>query len=175
VTPADAVRVTTVVALDPAAAFHVFTAEVDAWWRRGPMYRFRTDRSGTMRFEPHVGGRLLEVYDEAAGDAYEVGRVLVWEPAARLVFTWRGVAFAPGQRTEVEVRFEAVESGTRVMLEHRGWDSLPAGHPARHGLAGPAFTRLIGQWWASLLLDARTHAALPAQSPVCSLTGEHSA
>jgi hypothetical protein len=163
VTSADAVRVTTVVAVGPAAAFEVFTAEVDAWWRRGPMYRFRADRSGTMRFEPGVGGRLLEVYDAEAGDAYEVGRVLVWEPASRLVFTWRGVAFAPGQRTEVEVRFEAVEHGTRVTLEHRGWDCLPEGHPARHGLAGPAFTRMIGQWWAGLLLDVRARAERPAR------------
>jgi hypothetical protein len=27
--------------------------------------------------------------------------------------------------TEVEVRFEPIYGGTRVVLEHRGWDALP--------------------------------------------------
>lgn len=76
----DAVTVTTKVAVDPATAFRVFTEEVDAWWRRGPRYRFRPGRDGVMRFEPGAGGRLVEVYDEAAGDVFEVGRVLAWEP-----------------------------------------------------------------------------------------------
>ncbi len=32
----DRVVVTTLVAVDPATAFAVFTEEVDAWWRHGP-------------------------------------------------------------------------------------------------------------------------------------------
>jgi hypothetical protein len=55
--------------------------------------------------------------------------------------------FAPHESTEVEVRFEPVPGGTR----HRGWDAMPPGHPARHGLFGPAFTSMMGLWWADRL------------------------
>ena len=151
------VTVTTIVAVDPATAFSVFTADIDAWWRRLPPARFDPDRIGAMRFEPGVGGRLLEVYN--SDDAFEIGRVLVWEPAARLVFEWRGPGFEPGLRTEVEVRFEPIGSVTRVTLEHRGWDRVPPEHPARHGYTGGAFSSMIGLRWADQLVALRRHAA----------------
>lgn len=52
------------------------------------------------------------------------GRGAVWEPTPRLVFT-----FGPPDdaRTEVEVRFEATENGTRVVLRHRGWTDTATG------------------------------------------------
>jgi hypothetical protein len=154
----DRARATTLVAVAPEHAFELFTEQVDAWWKRGPRYRFRAGRDGTMRFEPGVGGRLVEVYDESAGDVYEVGRVRIWKPPERLVFDWRGNTFAPGERTEVEVWFEPVPGGTRVTIEHRGWDALPEDHPTRHGLRGEAFVSMIGLWWAELLVAIRTRA-----------------
>ena len=62
---------------------------------------------------------------------------------------------APHEVTHVDVRFEAVSSGTRVTLEHRGWDALPLDHPARHGFSGSAFTSIIGLRWADLLTAFR--------------------
>jgi uncharacterized protein YndB with AHSA1/START domain len=85
--------------------------------------------------------------------------VLAWEPGRRLVFEWRGKSFAPGERTEVEVRFEPVEGGTRVTLEHRGWEALGDDHPVRHGLRGPAFTDMIGLWWGELATSFRVYVA----------------
>lgn len=155
----DAVTVSALVAVDPATAFEIFTQDLDAWWRTGPQYRPGRGRSGMMRLEGRVGGRLLEIYDEARGDAYEIGRVRVWDPPARLVFSWRGTNFTPEQSTEVEVRFDPDPNGTRVTLEHRGWSTLPPDHPARHGLAGRAFSAMIGGWWADLLLTLRSVAA----------------
>lgn len=155
----DFVTVTTRVAVDPETAFEIFTSEVDAWWRHGPRFRVGFDRKAVMRFEPGVGGRLLEVYDAEGEDVFELGRVRVWEPGARLVFDWRNRNFAPGQVTEVEVRFEPDAGGTRVTVEHRGWETIPLGHPARHGLEGSAFSSLIGLFWSDLLLSARAHAA----------------
>ncbi len=58
---------------------------------------------------------MLALGREPEAPPIEVGRVLVWEPGPRLAFTYRG-------DTEVEVRFEASEHGTRVVLEHRGFD-----------------------------------------------------
>ena len=126
----DAVTVTTVVRVDPAAAFHIFTEEIDAWWKRGPGYR---SADGAMRFE---SGRLLE-----GGEP--IGRVLAWEPGARLLLEWSTWSFRPGERTEVEVRFEAVGDGTRVTVEHRGWESRGSG-------AG-VFRTVVGLWWGAML------------------------
>jgi len=155
----DAIVVTTVVAVAPARAFAVFTEEIGAWWRSDlPRNRFAAGRRGRMCFEPGAGGRLLEESEEAPGEPFEVGRVRVWEPPARLVFGFRAAAFAPGEETEVEVRFEPVAGGTRVTLTHRGWDALAPDHPARHGLTGPAFTSMIGLWWADHLGSMRARA-----------------
>lgn len=154
----DAVTVTTLLGIDPGAAFRLFTEEVDLWWRRGPRYRPEVRGKGTMRFEPQVGGRLLEVYDEAKGDAFEIGRILVWEPGARLVFDWRARNFEPDEKTVVEIRFEREGEGTRITLEHRGWDSIPAGHPVRHGWTGEAFSSMIGLHWAELFVSLRQRA-----------------
>lgn len=151
----DRVTVSTQVDADPDTAFRIFTEDVDAWWQRGPANRFGGGREGRLCFEPGVGGRLIEVFDAAGRDVYEVGRVRVWESGARLVFEFRGVAFERGESTEVEVRFEAVAGGTRVTLEHRGFGALRSGHPARHGLEGPAFEGMLGLWWADRLLELR--------------------
>ena len=79
---AQSVVVTTVVAADPATAFDVFTREVDAWWKQGPKFRPSVRGPGTLRFEPGVGGRLLETYDDES--TFEFGRVKVWEPGQQL-------------------------------------------------------------------------------------------
>ena len=152
---AASVTVTTVVAVDPATAFEVFTEEIDAWWKTGPRYRVDAQRRSTMRFS---GDALLEVYDDSGDDAFRHGRVLVWKPADRLVFEMSGRDFRPGEATEVEVRFEPVAQGTRVTVEHRGWDRLPADSPVWHGLSGPAFTNMMGVWWGDLLVALRRRA-----------------
>ncbi len=154
--PADAVTVSILVAVDPATAFDVFTEDIDAWWKRGPRFRFNPARGGVLRFEPGARGRLIEAYPE--GDVYEVGRVLAWEPARRLVFEFKGRAFEPGQSTEVEVRFAAEGERTRVTLEHRGWESLAPDHPARHGLAGRALLDVMGVGWGDLLVALQSRA-----------------
>lgn len=151
----DSVTVSTIVAVDPATAFEVFTEEVEAWWKHGPQYRVDPGRKSTIRFEPGVGGRLLEVYDES--EAFVHGRVLAWDPGERLVFEMGGRDFQPGETTEVEVRFEVVADGTRVTVEHRGWDAFPKDHPVKHGLEGGALVAMLGTWWADLLVSVRAH------------------
>jgi uncharacterized protein YndB with AHSA1/START domain len=125
VSTSDSVTVSVEVAVDPATAFDVFTAEIDAWYRRGPHSWKHPERAVGIRIEPGVGGRLLEVHDEATGEGFKTGRILVWEPGVRLVFADL-VSSAPPDLTEVEVRFDPTPEGTRVTLEHRGLDRLPA-------------------------------------------------
>jgi uncharacterized protein YndB with AHSA1/START domain len=88
-----------------------------------------------------------------------VGRVTVWEPPARLELEWRGVNFAPDEKTFVSVRFAPSPSGTLVTVRHHGWSALRDDHPVRHGLVGAGFSRMIGLWWGDLLTSMREHAA----------------
>ncbi|HJZ86708.1 MAG TPA: SRPBCC domain-containing protein [Polyangia bacterium] len=156
----DCARVTVQVAVPPEVAFDVFTREIDLWWRRGPKFRIAGKRPGVLTFESGVGGRLFESVELPSGPrAFEVGRITAWEPPARLEFEWRGVNFKPGEKTVVEVRFAKAGAGTLVTVEHRGWSALPADHPARHGLVGPAFSRMIGLWWGELMTSLREHVA----------------
>jgi uncharacterized protein YndB with AHSA1/START domain len=111
------------VAVDPARAFEAFTDEIGAWYRSGRHSWNDPDRAIGIRFEPGVGGRLLELYEE--GEPYVMGRIVAWEPGARLAFEYRSVFLPPEPPTEVEVRFEPIPAGTRVVLEHRGLDGLP--------------------------------------------------
>jgi len=57
-------------------AFTAFTDEIDFWWVRGVINFFDAGRAGAMRIEPGVGGRVLEIYDDAGGDALELGRIV---------------------------------------------------------------------------------------------------
>jgi len=159
-TPGDAAIVSVFVRVSPADAFDVFTTETDSWWRTGRKYRIGGKRPGRIYFEPGPGGRLFETFEAASGSrTFEVGRVTVWEPPARLVLEWRGVNFKPDEKTLLEVTFEPLRDGTMVTVGHSGWSALRARHPARHGLEGPAFTRMIGMFWGELMTALREHVA----------------
>jgi uncharacterized protein YndB with AHSA1/START domain len=154
----DQATVTVFVAVAPPDAFEVFTQETDLWWRRGFKYRLAGRQPGTIYFEPHVGGRLLESFETESGTrVYETGRITVWEPPRRLMVTWRGSNFRSGESTELEVLFEPSGEGTRVTVQHRGWAALRPDHPARHGLEGAAFNRMIGMWWGDQLVSMREY------------------
>lgn len=134
---------------DPQRTFEAFTAEIGQWWRPHPSFAFTPRSPGLLAFEPGEGGRLIETL--ANGKVFEIGRVRVWTPPTRLVFSWRQATFAPDQETEVEVTFEAAGEQTRVTVEHRGWESVPAAHVARHGFPDAVFLRRHGEWWQDLL------------------------
>ncbi len=154
--PGDQATVSISVAVEPAVAFEVFTKETDLWWRRGLRYRLAGRRPGSLCFEPGAGGRLFESFETSSGtQVHEAGRVTVWQPPSRLVFTWRNANFAAEESTEVEVFFEPTDTGTRVTVQHRGWSAIRPGHPARHGLEGAAFSRMIGLWWGELMTALR--------------------
>lgn len=168
-TPGDRARAMVGVAVAPDAAFRLFTEQMGLWWRRGQRYRVAPGDRGLVAMEAGVGGRVFEswVADDGREHVHEIGRVQVWEPPQRLVFSWRAVNFAPGEVTEVEVRFVPTASGgTQVSVEHRGWAAVRADHPVRHGQAVPAFIRSMGMWWGDLLTSLRLQASsLSAAAP----------
>jgi uncharacterized protein YndB with AHSA1/START domain len=140
-------------------AFTAFTEEIGLWWRPSAMFPFTPRDPGVLAFEPGPGGRLTQTLP--GGKVFEIGQVRLWDPPRRLVFGWRQATFAPGQDTEVEVRFEALGAQTRITVEHRGWDTVPATHVARHGFPDAAFLRRHGEWWQDLLDGLNAFIAKP--------------
>lgn len=158
-TPAgDQAIVSVFVRVSPTDAFEVFTNELELWWRTGPAYRIGGRRRGRLALEPGVGGRLFETFEGARGErTFVLGTVTAWEPGARLEFIWRGVNFAEGESTTVEVTFSEQNEGTLVRVRHFGWSGIREDHPARHGHVGAPFVRMIGMWWGTLMTGLREH------------------
>ena len=138
---------------DPMRTFEVFTQEIASWWQPSGLFKVSAAGDGRLAFEPGAGGRLFTTFED--GSTFEIGRISVWEPGKRLVFAWRQASFAPEQSTEVEVGFEAVGEETRVSIEHRAWDTIPARHAARHGFAEQATLQHAANWWRGSLHSLR--------------------
>lgn len=102
----------------PEEAFRIFTDGIATWWPLAS-HSIYGDGATTVLLEGRVGGRLYEVSEE--GKEGDWGTVTVWEPPHRLVCEWR---LPPGSpvATDLEVRFLPEGDGTRVELEHRGWE-----------------------------------------------------
>ena len=145
----SAVIVSVRVSASPARAFDVFTEEIGEWWTPNPLFRLTPNGDGQLRFEPGEDGRLVATLED--GSEFEVGRITVWRPGERLALTWRQSTFAPGQTTDVDVRFEAVGEETRVTIEHRGWSEIPQEHAARHGFDLQLFQRRQADHWFALM------------------------
>ena len=115
----EPIRKSTLVEASPDDAYRVFTAEIATWWPLATKSVGQAE-SETLVMEAFVGGRL---YERTGGEEVEWGEILVWEAPHRLVFSWYpGRGSESGQ--EVELRFQAERGGTRVDLEHRGWERL---------------------------------------------------
>ncbi|MBS0447835.1 MAG: SRPBCC domain-containing protein [Proteobacteria bacterium] len=158
--PGDQATVTVALAVTPARAFELFTEDIDIWWRRGPRFRSSASVRGMLFIEPGPGGRIFESEGDGAHETvFEIGRVSVWEPPHRLVFSWRAVNFAPDEATEVEALFEpGASGGTRLTVTHRGWSRIRLDHPVRHGHAEAKFIRVTALWWADLMTALREYA-----------------
>ncbi len=122
--PTDSVTRVVEVRVDPATAFRVFTEEIDSWFVRGPYSWNNPKKALAIRFEPGVGGRWIEVWDRESGEGYTQGRITAWEPGSLLRMSYEGSFLPADVPTEIEVRFDAIATGTRVTLEHRGLDGL---------------------------------------------------
>ncbi|HEV2769813.1 MAG TPA: SRPBCC domain-containing protein [Solirubrobacteraceae bacterium] len=119
-------RAEVTVAASPDEAFTLFTEDIGLWWRRDTPYWNDRERGVSVRIEPGVGGRFIEVYDVDTGFGMEVGRVTAWEPGRRLALTWTQLGWPQGASTEVEITFEpAIGGGTVVHLEHSGFERVP--------------------------------------------------
>jgi uncharacterized protein YndB with AHSA1/START domain len=140
------------VSATPERAFAAFVEEIGAWWRPNGLFQTTPRAPGRLAFERGEGGRLTETLE--TGKVFEIGKITVWEPPARLVFSYRQANFPPELETEVEVGFEAVGEETRVSVEHRGFDRVPAG-AARHGFPDALLLTRLGGFWRAHLASLR--------------------
>ena len=106
----------------PDRAFRFFTERMEDWWPFESYSVYHEQKSG-FDAPKASGARIVERGPD--GKSCPWGSVLEWEPPRRVVFSfgeWR----TPDTLTEVEVTFTADAGGTRVRLEHRGWEKLGA-------------------------------------------------
>lgn len=143
----SAVIVSLRVNASPQRAFEVFTQEIGAWWRPNGLFQLTPRGDGVLSFEDEA--RIITTLPN--GKVFEIGRVSVWRPGEHLSFSWRQASFTPDQITHVDVRFEAVGGETRVTVEHRGWDTIPQDHVARHGFPLAATQMRLAEHWRAML------------------------
>ena len=102
------------------AAFRRFTHGIHYWWPLTTHSVFK-ESAKTCTIEVTPGGRFYETSE--SGEECTWGTVLEVDEPARLRFTWHPDR-TPDTAQEVEVRFQAEGTGTRVTLTHTGWDKL---------------------------------------------------
>jgi uncharacterized protein YndB with AHSA1/START domain len=143
----SAVRHEVTVPIDRERAFKLFTEEIGTWW---PSEHYSIlEGPFTEVFEPREGGRWYELGED--GTQGTVGTILEWEPPARFVLAWQLTPdWAPEpdleRATKVEVRFDEEQGGgTRVALEHRGFEA--------YGESGAQMRAQVGSegGWAALM------------------------
>ena len=102
----------------PERAFEIFTSGMVRWWSK--QYSINRSPIRDIVIEPRADGRWFERGED--GSECQWGKVLAWEPPSRLLLAWqitRSFSYDPDLVTELDVRFIAEGSGTRVKLEHR--------------------------------------------------------
>jgi uncharacterized protein YndB with AHSA1/START domain len=123
----EPIRTAVLIDCSPEHAFDVFTNAMSDWW---PLehHSLAVDAQGDLKaegvvVEPRIAGRIYEVMSD--GTEGNWGTILVWEPPRRLVIAWKPNTNA-NPPTEIEISFTREGEGTRVDLEHRGWERLGA-------------------------------------------------
>jgi uncharacterized protein YndB with AHSA1/START domain len=124
----DPIHASVTVGCLPEDAFRVFTREMGGWW---PVQRFSMAvdaHEGRVKVESVVveereGGRIYEVMSDGTEGTWAT--ILQWDPPRRLILAWKP-NLSDNPPTEIEVTFTPQGDGTRVDLEHRGWERLGA-------------------------------------------------
>lgn len=122
------VRYELTVPISADQAFRLFTEGFNSWWIRSHHIGKADIEEAVL--EPRVGGRWYE--RGVDGSECDWGRVLVFEPPARLVVTWQINAQweydpDPDHASEIEVLFTDQDGQTKVDFQHRYIERLGAG------------------------------------------------
>lgn len=111
----------------PEDAFRIFTHGMGSWW---PLQAFSMaeDTEGRVKaesvvFEEREGGRVYEVMSDGVEGTWAT--ILAWDPPRSFILAWKP-NLTDNPPTELEITFTPDDDGTRVDLEHRGWERLGA-------------------------------------------------
>jgi uncharacterized protein YndB with AHSA1/START domain len=132
------VRRSILVQAPPERAFRVFTEGFATWWPAS--HSIVEGGYGTAIIEPAEGGRWYE--RGKTGAECDWGRVLAYEPPARLLLSWQldgEFELDPDESkaSRVEVTFAPEGDGTRVELVHGGFERRgEGGEGVARGVAG---------------------------------------
>ena len=130
----------------PQTAFTAFCEQIGKWWPIKQGFSFGGEHTKDIVIEGRVGGGFYELHSD--GTKFEVGRVTAYQPPNLVAFTWRGPNWEAA--TIVEVRFVADGAGTRVDLEHSGWEHGPTMEEAGKQYVGG---------WEFVLKQFQSHAS----------------
>jgi uncharacterized protein YndB with AHSA1/START domain len=118
----EPLRIELDVACPPEQAFDLWTTKTSMWWPTSHTVSARSDVE--IVIEPSVGGRIYERTPD--GEEHDWGKVTVWEPPSRISYLWH-LRQDRSDATEVQITFTpATPTGTRMSIEHRGWELLGA-------------------------------------------------
>lgn len=155
--PIPSITGTATVGVPIETAITVFNGSFDSWWPH--QFHIGQAEVDQVVLETHEGGRWYE--RGVDGSECDWGRVLVWDPPQRVVFTWQingSWQFDPdpAHASEIDVRFVADgPEQTTVEVEHRAFERLVGGQDVRDTITG-------GGGWA-LLLDGFATAVAESQ------------
>jgi uncharacterized protein YndB with AHSA1/START domain len=133
------------VARSPEISFKVFCEDIGKWWPGG-----FGGKECKLFLERALGGRFYERRPD--GTEYEIGRVTTYQPPSLVAFTWRAPSWDVA--TQVEIRFSAEGEGTRVELEHSGWEQSAKTRDARTNYDS-GWSRILGHYEAACAADNR--------------------
>ena len=103
----------------PDRAFSLFTEHAGQWWPDDRRH-LKAELPTIIRIEPT--GRFFERSSD--GVEVDLGVARVFEPPRRLLIDWYP-GTGPASPTRVEVRFEAIDTGTRVTVTHSPGRAAP--------------------------------------------------
>lgn len=125
--------------------FRLFTDDIGKWWPLKEGFSFAPERAAEIFIEGREGGRFFERF--ADGEEFDIGVVTTYLPPVRVVLTWKGREW--DATTEVEVRFSPEADGTRVDLEHRGWERAGAKAKAVRDRFDGGWEKVLGAFVAA--------------------------
>ena len=124
-TETEAIRRSVTVNCSVEHAFATFTERIHEWWPLGT-HSIDQGETGsppeTVIFQGGAGGQIFE--RTKGGEDLKWADVVAYEPPHRFVLAWNPSREQERPQTEIEVTFTAESDGTRVDLEHRGWERL---------------------------------------------------
>jgi uncharacterized protein YndB with AHSA1/START domain len=120
----DSVSASITVDVPQEKAFYAFAQQMTSWWPR--QLTWSGGDLNHIVLDPEVGAAWYEVSEDGTRSA-DWGRLLSWEPPARLVLSWmvsskRVPETDASHASEVEVIFTPEgDQSTRVDVNHRGF------------------------------------------------------